>query len=216
MSSRHHIDILFIHIHKTGGKSISEILHRIYKESYFRMNRNIIRDGNISSIRDLAAQIPDSTKVLAGHLQYEEIEPIISESTRIITWLRDPIQRVISNYHWRRKLNIEQPNNNYPLNSPDISLLEFASLERNQNRITKFLSGLTPADLYFIGFLETFDQDIAQLSSRLNWPNVPSLHINQNIHKPANFNVSQDILDKITILNRRDIEFYNLARSLRN
>ncbi|MDX1685804.1 MAG: sulfotransferase family 2 domain-containing protein [Saprospiraceae bacterium] len=214
-SNKFSLELVFIHIHKTGGKSISKSLQEIYQNQYFRYNRHQLRQKGLDHIDPSNDPFPKGTRVLSGHLKYKEVEPILDPTTRIITWLRHPIDRLVSNYYWRKQLNMERPGNDYPINDPNITLEQFADLEINQNRISKFLEGIELEDLFFIGLMEQLEEDLHLLASKLDWPRVPVFHVNKNRIKPEKPAIRKRLEEKLISLNQKDIELYRKALELR-
>ena len=211
----HALDLVFIHIHKTGGKSVSRILEDVYGSSHYRINQNVLRENKLVEIPGDDSVVPYSTRVLSGHLTFRSVKPILGNQTKVITWLRHPVDRVISNYLWRKHLNQEGRSSNYPLTSPDLTIEAFIHLERNQNRMSRFLRDLNLEDLFYIGFLESFDEDIQTLSTLLNWPEIQLHHINKRIRQDGTDpKFSSEVITAIEALNAEDIELYKKARSI--
>ncbi|MCF8238480.1 MAG: sulfotransferase family protein [Saprospiraceae bacterium] len=210
------LDIIFIHIHKTGGKSLSAILQEVYgRKTTFRLNQNVFRGSTPDEI-DLRELFPDSTKILSGHLPYPFLREIVEQDNpRLITWLRDPVERVLSNYYWRLNLDRSHKLEQTVKPGKDITLEEFIHIPKNQNRMSTFLEGLSLKDLYFLGMMETYDRDLESLAQKLGWKKVPRIHTNINptfIKEPRQ--VSPDLRSEMIRLNALDIELYQEALSL--
>ncbi|MGK0391626.1 MAG: hypothetical protein ACI94Y_004393, partial [Maribacter sp.] len=179
------IELISIHIPKTGGTTFYAILEQIYGEQVsISIKRRHLKKGKLQDY------LNNKTKVLHGHLYYSEIKKIhFNTNVKIICWLRDPVERVLSNYRFfiknlRNPEKSKHPNfykelylpNKHRINEP---LLEYAAKEETQNKMSKFLKGITLEELFFFGFLESFNEDINILCQRMNWiinPNI--LHLN--------------------------------------
>jgi hypothetical protein len=108
---------LYLHIPKTGGSTLGDMLYRYYHDGsqrkeeggYFRSGLYYLPDGFIRASgeseltqRDLqAATRPDTTAVL-GHFAFG-IHEQLDRPARYMTLLRDPVQRVLSLYHHLRQ-----------------------------------------------------------------------------------------------------------------
>jgi hypothetical protein len=209
---RRSIDLIFIHIHKTGGKSISKILGEIYAESHFRINRSYLRRHGMPFLTAKSKEIPRSTKVLSGHLTYEEVRRAAHDKTKWVTWLRHPVDRVISNYFWRLKIDHANSLKTGQDQQRQMSIESFIENPENQNWMAMFLTGINIKDFFHIGFLETFNDDIDLLGQKLNWKDVPKYHINKNINfKPPNPDIDTNIKKRIEDLNTEDMRLYHEA-----
>ena len=94
--------LVFVHIQKTAGKTLRQILYRQYTRGRTRLVRNyfVAPDVSLNVIKSLAAK-PDDLGVIHGHILFwPDIE--WPEGTRFLTILRDPVERAISHYYWLR------------------------------------------------------------------------------------------------------------------
>lgn len=95
------INTLFIHIPKTGGTSLEWYLRRRYSESLFSKTSN----------NDILPEIQLQNKALQ-HLPYQIIEKyqqeldidISDESMKIISIVRNPYEKVLSDLFWFKKI----------------------------------------------------------------------------------------------------------------
>jgi len=107
------INILFIHIPKTGGSSFEVYLSRKYnielnnKCLFSSFNNNIIPDNNLKKI-SLQHQTLDTI------LKYKELLNIFKPNLKIISFVRNPYERIISDlFHWNI-IDINTNINNIP------------------------------------------------------------------------------------------------------
>jgi hypothetical protein len=213
------LELLSIHIPKTGGTSFYDMLRQAYGEeavgiSYRR--RDVIKARE--EYGSLAASIPPSQKVLHGHLFYYELKEIHQLSgAKVICWLRDPIERVISNYRFfiHRLQNPEINPAVYELNKHRVneSLLKYASYRENRNVMSQYLKGLPLEQIDFIGFLDHFEEDVQRLEKILNWERVQLPHLNKGAIKRSHELTDKEV-QKLTRWNKRDITLYNKAKEL--
>jgi len=214
-------ELISLHIPKTAGTSFRNILKSVYGD------KNVIRfDINIKGVVRLNEDIYlgkklPSTQVIHGHFQYEMLTSTfqLPEHYKFITWVRDPVKRVISNFYYlesrlKEILNEDQKNLNI-LSKMQRSLIEYARVDINRNRQSKFLKG-KPLDTFdFIGIQEYFPEEILRLSAILGWKAIPDV-LFHNKTEGGSIETAPEILDEIRELNLDDILLYQEALRIRN
>lgn len=214
------VELISIHIPKSAGTSFYKTLISQYKDSGItRIDMNKKDRININKIHHDKAYISKSTKVIHGHFTIPQLYGAldISKDLPIITWLRDPVERVISNYYYLSKILAQELNENSKdlnlLNRLQKSLVEYAHVESCRNRMTKFLDGIELEELAFIGFVENYSEDLKSLSNMMNWKYYEEVKVNTTGAKNKR-EVSQEIREEIARLNQEDIALYQKALSL--
>ena len=211
------IELVSLHIPKTAGTSFRNILKEVYGSSHVSrldIRRNIELDGKIFK----GSGLKKSVRVVHGHFSFRKLTDNfdIPAGCPVVTWLREPAERVISNYYYldkilRKELNEEKKDLNI-LAKMEKTLLEYASTEANRNRMSKFLDGISPEEFFFIGFTDHYEEDLEQLAKLLNWKNYSEFKQNITGSKP---DIDQDTLSRIRDLNQADYEIYNKALQIR-
>lgn len=214
-------ELISLHIPKTAGTSFRNILKLMYGED--QVVRFDIRMGGLVFLNEepyLENYLP-AAKVIHGHFSYENLNAgfKIPENCPIITWLRDPVQRVVSNYYYLEKRLIdilqEEKNQLHILGKMQRSLIEYARADINRNRMSQFLAGIELKDLAFIGIQEQFAADLPMLAARLNWSYVPEV-IYDNITSENEMRVLPEaIIEEIRTLNAEDVRLFAEAQSIR-
>lgn len=175
------ISLLSIHIPKAAGTSFYEVLAQVYE---YRLSPSLRR-------RDINKWLDESNEqqrlqhdVWHGHIRFLEAKPYCSPmQTKIISWMRHPVERLYSNYLFFQS-RLQDPTINpevYELNMHRLgeSLLDYASLPENQNRMSWFLEGIQPSDFFFIGDTAYMSRDLMRLREKLGWEITPALgHLN--------------------------------------
>ena len=214
-------EIISLHIPKTAGTSFRNILKDVYGE------QQVVRfDINEKGVVKLNEKLFDhkelpSAKVIHGHFSFDALYNMfqLPENLKLITWMRDPVKRVISNFYYLesrlKELLEEEKNDLNILSKMQRTLLEYAHAEVNRNRQSKFLSGSQLTDFNFIGITEYFEDELKRLAGILNWDHLPELLIHNKTGVGAG-ELSKNIVDEIRQLNMEDEELYNEALQIRN
>jgi hypothetical protein len=212
------IDLVSIHIPKTAGRSFLAVLKSVYDTaSVAHFDRKNYPLGDRSPLEQFKSELTNDHRIVHGHFHYSEIKDKIVSSTRVITWLRNPVERVISNYGFF-KLRVSQlPDDEELKRRKNETLIEYASLENSRNRMQKFTAGLDIEKFFFVGITETFAYDVRILGEMMNWPPVPVSRINDNaIFKSGLPPVTNKERALIEELNREDVELYTRVLKIRN
>ncbi|QFT53797.1 Sulfotransferase family protein [Microbulbifer sp. THAF38] len=203
---------MFVHIPKTAGTSF-----RLGADSFFG-KENVCRDYGekavetstivrewISSDKDGWLFARDFEKqgyqFLTGHFHAAKYISIF-DASRMITFLRDPIQRIASEYnHFVR-------NNGY-----EGSFEDFFRSPQNVNRQLRLVGKNNWAEFGFIGFVDAY-QDSLKLLNRKFEIDIPQLHENvaeSEVVKPQQ--LTKDQIEELQILNAEELEFFSSARA---
>ena len=92
---------IFFHIPKTAGNSIVTALRETFgtESVYYSRNPRVLTREYLEHLENF--------KFLAGHYTYAHIKPLRRE-LYTITFMRDPVERVISNYYFYRNSNTDE------------------------------------------------------------------------------------------------------------
>jgi len=212
------VELISIHIPKTAGTSFRNTLKEVYGD------RNVIRLDIRRTIQveqqDFNnSKLNERIKVVHGHFRprdyFERFEP--NQGQKLITWLRDPVQRVISNYNYLAgrlaELLDEERKGVDILSKMQRSLLEYAAAPDNRNRMTWYLKGASLEDFAFVGIVEYMEDDLTYLGQLLNWSCLPTFHHNESNKKNSATDSTTPL--QIRELNADDVALYEAALKLR-
>lgn len=181
--SRH---LLFLHIQKTAGSTLHNIIGRQYKPSETMNLYNMVRDAD--KVKKLPPAEREKLRLVKGHFLFGVHEQF-SEPCEYITILRDPVERTISHFYhaaedpgnWYHK---EITSNGYTLKDA----LEKGFLPNLENNMVRMLSGnnripfgtcteemLQTArknlaeHFSIVGIQNRFDEFVLQSAARFHW-----------------------------------------------
>jgi hypothetical protein len=222
--------VIFIHNLKTGGKTLRGVIPRQYKQnSVYDM---VGKFEKLSELEDLKRLDFQTISSIQGHLLFG-VHQLVPQSSTYITVLREPIDRIISLYHYI----LAKPGKGLHKMSGEHleSFEEFlgkAELIELDNGQTRRISGSYPAfgcctsDMleaakrnlreYFtvVGLTERFDESLILMRRRLGWRSVFYKKRNVTRNKPARESLGVDILRTIEKHNALDLELYEYAVGL--
>ncbi len=206
------LELISIHIPKTAGTSFRLALEQVYGEGIARFD---IRQGKMELNEQpfTGNRLPDTLQAIHGHIKYPDLAQAIdlSGKPKLITWLREPVDRVVSNYYYlleqrdrKRKAGEDVTNLTAKLGN---SLEDFARTDFARNRMSKFLAGLRPQDMFFIGSVERMAEDLQVLAHRMGWPEVALPEVNKSGSKVQEVSVA--MRQMIADLNHEDMVLYH-------
>jgi hypothetical protein len=217
--------IIFLHIPKTGGRSLQNILLRQYSDD------EIVVDAH-SKLDEIAAW-PEERKrgirYLQGHFIYGA-HRILPQECCYITMLREPVDRVISHYYFIKR------SPSHPLNrvvqEQEISLEDYVTsgiCQEASNDQARLIAGVSRdssvdvndmlkmakenIDKSFLmaGLVERFDETLMLLKRKLGLRNVFYGVRNQTIGRPLYQEIPEQTRSLIGEVNHADIELYAYA-----
>ncbi|MCF6341743.1 MAG: sulfotransferase domain-containing protein [Bacteroidales bacterium] len=218
---KNNFQLISLHIPKSGGTSFYKTIQGVYgKDVVARVDYKPYYKKLFLNEREYEkSAFSNHLKVIHGHIQFNALKKHIelSDDVKIITWLRNPVERIISDYFFVKNIMNERyrhdPYNPHVLNRMTRSLLEFAAQEVEQNRISRFLGDARLEDFFFVGVLEYFDEDLKRLSALLNWGPYSEAKLNKTKNKPKE--IADEIVEKIKEFNRKDMDLYEKILALR-
>ncbi|MCF6171089.1 MAG: sulfotransferase family protein [Bacteroidales bacterium] len=217
---KNQLELISIHIPKTAGTSFRNILKEHFgEESVVRFD--IVGKEKVILVENKELKpnkLPAHIKVIHGHFNYidliEKLE--IKKDVPVITWLRNPVERVISNYFYlakRLKEELREEEKGLDiLSKMQKSLIEYARLELNRNRMSKFLDGISLEEMKFVGVHEFFDEDLEYFGRLFGFEDIQTLEHNITGVKHK---VCVEVAQEIESLNALDMGIYNKGIKLR-
>jgi hypothetical protein len=195
--------LLSIHIPKTAGVSFRRILAQLYQEDF------LLKYWQMTDARgQVVSTVPLNVRCIHGHFSPESMLQAYPQA-KLITWVRDPVERVISSYYHR----LRDPDWQHPvtreLHEKKLSLVEFAALDLMRTEMSRYLGTRQPKDFAFIGRTECFETSLARFLQMYNFNQVPVPRENCNPQRTsAYYPVAASVRGKIAALNERDVAVY--------
>jgi hypothetical protein len=225
--------LIYIHLPKAGGSTLQEVIVRQYAGGRsFRFTGDSARYAEFLALRPEARREFD---LLLGHVQFG-LHHHLPDPATYITMLRDPVERVISHYHFvrarpehylheslrRRKFSLREWAAEAPLVIDNYQLRWLISTPvarippRGVTRSTlEEAKWNLEHGFEVIGLLERFDESLACLGNAFGWQNLEALERrNVNAVRPPMEEIDPEAIAVIRDLNRFDLELYEFASAL--
>jgi hypothetical protein len=219
--------LLFLHIQKTAGSTLHNIIERQYSKRETCNIYNAIH--GLQRFNETEQAKRDSYKLIKGHFAFG-LHANLTGTSEYITVLRDPIERTISHFydaaevkdHWyyeeinRRKLTLE-------------NVLDEGTMPNLENNMVRMLSGnnripfgsctqemLDTAnsnlEKYFtvVGLQSRFDEFVTECAFRYNWTNFLWYRRHRvGKSRPRLEEISESVKTKLAKCNSLDQELYD-------
>lgn len=218
--------IISVHLRRCGGTSFKDCLKKSFKERCFFdygdqtgstwVSSLAKRKKNYKNFLNKKKIIENNYEIIHGHF-YRSKYDLFKKKNRYITFVRDPISRVISNYFHIKSNVFRNHPDSYIVNKLDFTLEEFAKHPDNINHQYKHLQTKNLKEFLFIGNIENYDRSLQKLNSILgiNLKNIQKK--NSNSFKDSDYSfVSKETKDLIKNLNYLDIKLYEKVLKIFN
>jgi hypothetical protein len=222
--------IFFLHIPKTAGSSLIDILQMQVNPGEFYS----FPDGP-DQVQQPPIEVMQAARIVRGHRMYD-FQKYFARRPFVITLLRNPYDRVISNYAHIARNNAPRLVKLARVKAPErgeepVTLEEYISSPPMQNRLIQFLIGHNGAlkppykehvalakvhleSLAFFGLKERFDDSVKLLAYTFGWSPIKmeaKLNLAPSDSKPKVTPEIQELLEKT---NKLDMELYQYACEL--
>jgi hypothetical protein len=217
--------LISVHVPKTAGSTFSALLKKNYgKRLHFDygpehdFTTDLIREAFYSQGPEHAGEkLQEATAknelgCIHGHFQAEKYYRLFPDAD-FIFWIRDPVERLISNFFFFRR---------YPeigtelvrlVHEGEINIREFAEREELRNAHARMIQNVPMEKFSFIGLCEAYDQSVQRFAERFRVRSVPKRTRRENINTKKPLLQNKELRNYIRSLNQEDEDLYQSVRS---
>jgi Sulfotransferase family len=208
------VELISVHIPKTAGMTFLYVLYQVY-------SLDLVLWDHPSGVKyEPTSSTPLHKRVIHGHFMTHKYDGFFPNAIRI-TWVREPIVRLISHYLHIKNRPLDKNNPvHMEVVEKNLSLLQFAEIPDMQNFMSSYTAGRQLTDYYFVGVQEFFNEDLFALKKMLNWGeftvtinnNNPNTYYNQKLQE---YLADTELINQLKFLNSKDVELYEAALNQR-
>ncbi len=223
--------VIFLHVPKAAGTTLCDIFLRQYKADNIHLLDGANFDQAQEDFKQLSPAEKAQIKILMGHMYFGLHEYLPSPAT-YVTMLRNPIDRVVSYFHFVQRIP----------SHPDYELIKEKSISIEDycqmgtvnmcNGQTRFLANTQSSETYsretlerakshlqqyfsVVGIQERFDESLLMLKDELAWKKMP-FYYRRNTNRNSSYkqeisNSTRAVLEKY---NELDLELYEYVKNI--
>lgn len=215
--------LISLHMPKTAGTSLAQTLRVAFPDPGACQTEYVDQPMQYSRwcrrLRALRAglagrgALPDNLTCVHGHFLPVKFRIAAgARAVRYVTWLREPVDRLASHYHyWIRDydgLDPRQPLRNRVLRER-WSFERFALGAELRDLYHEYLWRFDPAGFDFIGITERYDEDLQQMARRfLGGTAVPASALVNPLRGESGYAISPGLRRRIEAYHARDVALY--------
>lgn len=214
--------IISVHLPKTAGTSFRATLKSAFGNSYL----DDYSDGGIS----VSAHERTSAAAAAGpliakqglhgiscvHGHFLPAKYLLLGQARdltFVTWMREPVARLISHYHYWQESYDETSSapHHRQVVEEKWTLEHFCLSERFKNIYAQYFWNFPFERFAFIGISEHYEEDMLEFSARFMSTRIAPQRLNMTKYEGSRTRLSEDILQRVRAFHADDMDLYQRA-----
>lgn len=213
--------IISLHLRKCAGTTLKRSLKDYFKaELLFDYGDEVgstwpssiqKRQQSLTAAKNIKDLIQSDYSVIHGHF-YKDKYDFLDVEKRYITFMRDPVSRVLSNYHYlTRNVNRKNPDS-LIVNKLGFSLEEFIQHPDCRNVQSQYLRSETLNDFDFVGIVEEYNESLKKLNNMFGIELLNGAMENVNETAVKGYEVPERVVNLIKNCNLEDLRLYEKAK----
>ena len=231
MTSNNQPVLFYVHIPKTAGTTMKLIILWLYRwnEIFWAKSNQYIQD----KLKRLSHHELDQIKMVAGHTPFGMHEHFNFPNFKYFTILRDPYDRVISQYYYmsqkathrlykrihEQKITLERLLTEGHLSTYNVQTFWLTGADKSNFKqgvynpeIVRQAKDNIDKYFAFVGLNDQFDESLILMKRKFNWSWPMYARKNVNKSRKKKDEESQQALDLIAYYNKMDIEVYDYCK----
>lgn len=188
--------LIFLHIAKTAGGTFNQaIFNQLPRDQRFHASRGRASATGLHYIEDVAeaykkevGQNAEKLRIVSGHIPFG-VHTLFSAPAKYITFVRDPVDRIISSYYYFKRIDI----------SKELFFERFNAMSLHQYAGSRIRPDLADGQLRALSGLPALDLPVAT-GEELDFPDVTEAAWNQtmrNIDEHFLFVAPHEAIDQV-------------------
>jgi hypothetical protein len=201
--------LISVHVPKCAGTSFRHVLQGLYADRLWLNYGAIFTRSQARG--DL---VPAGAQCIHGHFFADAFDDLFP-TRELISWVRDPVQRVVSNYHHFLRSPDMRDDCCRALYERKLSLMDFAQLDWMRNETSRYFAGKSLDQFRFVGVAERFSESLHVFGELFGWPSgLPAPRENVNPARTApDYRLSRRDYTQLLELNATDAALYVAAEA---
>jgi SAM-dependent methyltransferase len=204
-------ELISMHIPKSGGTSFRSVLEELYGSTFRPMYAREEMDPGLAQ----KVKFNSQTRCLHGHFQADAFDGHFPEA-RKITWLRHPVDRVVSLYfqfHHNPESAFESAFNKR-IFEEGWSLMDFARQPEVQRQVRWYFNAVPLDSFFFIGVVERYAESLRLFYHLLGKPTPevsPGMNVNPKKRMGSAYDLSPAQRSGLESILAEETELYRLV-----
>jgi hypothetical protein len=161
------MELIFVHVPKCGGTTMKGILQKVYgsgmkgDKSEHENMRWRCRGSEWRKPFFYGRELEKKFPLIIGHFPMEKYIWLKDEGWKFATWVRDPVERILSIYSKRQEMG-------WMRHMPDIMEMNLIEVSEIINNTYNAYFDIYIDNLDFVGFTETYNESLTKLGEFLD------------------------------------------------